>query len=170
VFTESPTDPVELLSAAESDFLQAEAAVRYGLGNAQTFYNAGVTAAFGYTGNDATSFIAPGGAYAWGAETEGGQTLTALAQIMRQKWAASVYGCHGMESWFDINRTGYPVQSPVYSTAANYVPGQIVVSATSVLSAGQMPQRLIYPFDEESRNTNAPATIPITTPVWWAIQ
>jgi hypothetical protein len=171
LFTELPTDPVEIISVAESYFLQAEADVRYNGGaNAAALYNQGVTAAFAYTGNDASSFIAPGGAYAWGAEMENGVALTPLAQIMRQKWAASVYGCHGIESYFDFNRTGLPAKSPVYSTDPTYVPGQLVVVANSVLGAGQMPQRLIYPYNEVSRNTNAPATVPITTPVWWAIQ
>lgn len=170
VFTESPKDPVELISAAESYFLQAEADVRYNGGaNAQTLYNEGVTAAFAYTGNDASSFVAPGGAYAWGAEMENGAPLTPLAQIMRQKWAAAAYGCHGIESWFDFNRTGYPAKSPVYSTDPGYVPGQLVVVANSILGPGQMPKRLIYPYDEVSRNTNAPATVPITTAVWWSL-
>lgn len=170
VFTESPTDPVELISAAESYFLQAEADVRYNGGaNARTLYNQGVTAAFNYTGNDASSFIAPGGTYAWGAEVENGAPLSQLAQIIRQKWAASAYGCHGIESWFDLNRTGYPAKSPVYSTDPAYVPGQLVVVPNSVLGPGQLPKRLIYPYDEVSRNTNAPATVSITTPVWWSL-
>lgn len=167
-FTETPTDPVELISMAESYFLQAEADVRYnGSANAQSLYNQGVTAAFTYTGNDASSFIAAGGAYAWKTEMENGSALTSLAQIMRQKWAASAYGCHGIESFFDFNRTGFPAQSPVYSTAPSYVPGQLVVVPNSVLGPGLMPKRLIYPYNEVSRNTNAPATVPITTPVWW---
>jgi Starch-binding associating with outer membrane len=171
VFTETPTDPVELISMAESYFLQAEADIRYNGGaNAQALYNQGVTAAFNYTGNSAASFIAPGGAYAWGAEMENGSALSPLAQVIRQKWAASVYGCHGIESYFDFNRTGLPLQSPVYSTDPSYVPGQLVVVANSVLPAGQMPKRLIYPYNEVSRNTNAPATVPETTPVWWGLQ
>jgi hypothetical protein len=168
VFTETPTDPVELISMAESYFLQAEADIRYNGGaNTKSLYNLGVTAAFNYTGNDASSFIAAGGAYAWGAEMENGLALTPLAQVMRQKWAASAYGCHGIESYFDFNRTGLPLQSAVYSTDPSYIPGQLVVVDNSVLGPGQMPKRLIYPYNEVSRNTNAPATVPITSPVWW---
>jgi hypothetical protein len=170
VFTETPTDPVEFISMAESYFLQAEADVRYNGGaNAKSLYNQGVTAAFGYTGNDASSFIAAGGAYAWGAEMEGGNALSPLAQIIRQKWASCAYGCHGIESYFDFNRTGLPLQSPVYSTDPSYIPGQLVVVPNSVLGPGLMPKRLIYPFNEVSRNTNTPATVPITTPVWWGL-
>jgi hypothetical protein len=169
VFTETPTDPVELISMAESYFLQAEADVRYNGGaNAQSLYNQGVTAAFSYTGNDASSFIAAGGPYAWGAEVEGGATLSPLAQIIRQKWAAAAYGCHGIESYFDFNRTGFPARSSVYSTDAGYVPGQLVVVPNSVLGPGQMPKRLLYPYNEVSRNTNAPPAVAVTTPVWWA--
>lgn len=169
-FTETPTDPVEIVSEAESYFLQAEADVRYyGGANAQQLYNKAVTLAFAYTGNDASSFIAPGGVYAWGAEMEGGQLLSPLAQIIRQKWAASAYGCHGIESYFDFNRTGFPAKSPVYSTDPSYVPGQLVVVPNSVLAPGAMPKRLIYPYNEVSRNTNAPATVDITVPVWWGL-
>jgi Starch-binding associating with outer membrane len=168
VFTETPEDPVELLSMAESYFLQAEADVRYNGGaNEPGLYNQGVSAAFTYTGNDASSFIAAGGAYAWGSEMENGSALSPLAQVIRQKWAASAYGCHGIESYIDFNRTGFPLQSSVYSTSPSYIPGQLVVVANSVLGPGQMPKRLIYPYNEVSRNTNAPATVPITTPVWW---
>ncbi|HEV3412176.1 MAG TPA: SusD/RagB family nutrient-binding outer membrane lipoprotein [Puia sp.] len=167
-FTETPKDPVELISMAESYFLQAEADERYNGGtNAKGLYNQGVTVAFTYTGNDASSFIAPGGAYAWGAEMEGGQALSPLAQIIRQKWASCAYGCHGIESYFDFNRTGLPAASPVYSTDPAYVPGQLVVVINSVLGPGVFPKRLIYPYNEVSRNTNSPATVPITTPVWW---
>jgi hypothetical protein len=171
IFYQSPLDPVEYISLAESYFLQAEAAVRYNGGaNAQSLYNAGVTAAFAEVGLDGSSYIAPGGAYEWGKEVEGGKTLTPIQQIMRQKWASFAYGCHAIEAWFDMNRTGFPIQSPVYSTDPSYVPGQVVVAKNSVLTAGDLPKRLVYPYDELSRNTNAPAVVPMTTPVWWAIQ
>jgi hypothetical protein len=169
VFAESPTDPVDFISLAESYFLQAEADFRYfGGAKVQALYNQGVTAAFAATGNDASSFIADGGAYAWGHEVEAGSTLDPIQQIIRQKWASFAYGCHGLEGFFEQNRTGYPKQSPVYSTASSYVPGQLVVVKNSVLSPGQMPKRLVFPYDETSRNTNAPKTlVPITTAVWW---
>ncbi|WP_431211332.1 SusD/RagB family nutrient-binding outer membrane lipoprotein [Puia sp. P3] len=47
VFVQSPTDPVELISAAESYFMQAEAVEQFGVaGNSQSLYESGVTAAF----------------------------------------------------------------------------------------------------------------------------
>ena len=171
VFVETPLDPVEFISAAESYFLQAEAAVRYfGGAGAQALYESGVTAAFNAVGMDAGPYIAPGGVYAWGAEVEGGKTLTPLQQIIRQKWVSCVFGCHGLESFLEQNRTGFPLQSPVYSTSGAYIPGQIVVAKNSVLPAGDLPRRLIFPQGEVGRNTNTPTTVPENVPVWWGLQ
>jgi len=166
---ETPTDPVEFISKAESYFLQAEADVRYnGGGNAKALYDQGVMAAFAATGEDASSFVGAGGVYEWGNEVEGGQTLTAMQQIARQKWASCAYGCHGIESFFESTRTGFPQKSTVYSTSSSYVPGQLVVAKNSVLTNNQMPKRMPYPYDETSRNSNAPQTVvPIGTAVWW---
>jgi hypothetical protein len=161
-------DPVEFISLAESYFLQAEADMRYfGGANTKALYDQGVLAAFAATGNDGSSFIAPGGAYEWGSEEEGGVPLQPLAQIIRQKWASCAYGCHGIESFFEKNRTGYPATSPVYSDDPSYVPGQLVIVKNSVLAAGQMPKRFAFPYTETTINTNSPAAVPITTPVWW---
>ena len=162
------TDPVEFISLAESYFLQAEADVRYFGGvNAKSLYDQGVLAAFASTGNDGSSFIAPGGAYEWGNEKEGGVVLDPIAQIIRQKWASCAYGCHGIEAFFEKNRTGFPATSPVYSDDPNYIPGQLVIVKNSVLAAGQVPKRFVFPYSETTINSNAPAVVPITTPVWW---
>jgi hypothetical protein len=170
IFVQSPTDPVDFISEAESYFLQAEAAVRYyGGAGAQALYEQGVTAAFAEVGQDASTYIAPGGVYAWGNEKEGGKTLTPIQQIIRQKWVSCAAGCHGIEAFFEQNRTGIPAQSPVYSTASNYIPGQLVVVKNSVLPAGLMPKRMVYPYDETSRNQNAPPTVAQQIPVWWGL-
>lgn len=169
IFVERPTDTVEFISLPESYFLQAEADVRYNGGaNAKTLYDAGVMAAFSTVGQDGSHYIAAGGPYEWGHEVEGGQTLTPIAQIIRQKWASNCFGCHGIEGFFDWVRTGFPKQSNVYSTDATYIPGQLVVAKNSVLPAGSLPQRMVYPYDETSRNTNAPAPVPMTTAPWYA--
>jgi len=171
VFVQSATDPVMFISTAESYFLQAEVAVRYGLGDAKSLYDNGVLAAFTATGKDGSSFIAPGGAYEWGNEKEGGVALEPIEQIVRQKWAHFAYGTHQLEAFFEKNRTGFPKTSPVYSTSATYIPGQWVVSAGSVLPSGQMPKRLVFPDNERQRNNNTPSISdnPITKPVWWAL-
>jgi hypothetical protein len=169
-FVQSPTDPVEFISAAESYFLQAEADVRYGSGaNAKALYDQGVLTAFSDLGLDGSSFIGPGGAYEWGNEIEDGTALTPIEQIIRQKWVSFAYGCHQIEGFFDKNRTGFPLTSQVYSTDPSYVPGQFVVGKNTVLDPGLLPKRFVYPYDETSRNSNAPQTVvPISTPVWWA--
>ncbi|HEY4155288.1 MAG TPA: SusD/RagB family nutrient-binding outer membrane lipoprotein [Puia sp.] len=169
-FVQSPTDPVEFISGAESYFLQAEADVRYNSGaNAKALYDQGVLTAFADLGLDGSSFIEPGGAYEWGNESEDGVLLTPIQQIIRQKWASFPYGCHQIEGFFDKNRTGFPLTSAVYSTEPGYVPGQFVVGKNSVLDPGLLPKRFVFPYDETSRNSNAPQTVvPISTPVWWA--
>jgi len=162
------TDPVEFLSRAESYFLQAEADVRYfGGGNAKNLYDEGVLAAFTATGNDGSSYIGPGGVYEWDNEYEGGVKLDPIQQIIRQKWASNAFGGHGIESFFEKNRTGFPITSNVYSDDPAYIPGQLVIVKNSVLPAGQVPRRLVFPNIETTINPNSPALVPTTTPVWW---
>lgn len=166
VFKESPTDPVMFMSAAESYFLQAEARERYFNGNgAKDLYDNGVLAEFADLGEDGTSFIAPGGAYAYPSGTKDEN----IEAILIQKWTSFAYGVHFIEGWFERNRTGIPKTSPVYSTDPSYVPGQFVVSKNSVLGAGQFPKRIVFPDAERSTNPNTPAEVPITTPVWWGL-
>jgi hypothetical protein len=162
-FVQHATDPVQFISGPESYFMQAEARERYFAGDqAQALYNTGVQAAFAVYGFDATSYIAPGGAYAY---PIGGTLDDKVDAIITQKWA-SFPGSHALESWFERNRTGFPKTSAVYSTSPLYVPGQFVVSATSVIG-NAFPKRIVFPDNERSRNKNTPAEVPITTPVWW---
>jgi Starch-binding associating with outer membrane len=162
-FVQSATDPVQFISGPESYFMQAEARERYfGGDQAQTLYNAGVTAAFNFYGFDATAYIAPGGKYAY---PVAGTLDDKIEAIITQKWA-SLPGSHSLEAWFERNRTGYPKSSPVYSDDPGYVAGQFVISATSVIG-NVFPKRIVFPDNERSRNTNTPPQVPITTPVWW---
>jgi len=161
-----PTDPVQFISLAESNLLQAEALERYYAGaGASAKYNAGVTAAFQQAGLDAAAaapFIATGGKYAY---LSTGTFEQKLEQIITQKWA-SFPGSHSLEGFFEKNRTGYPATSPVYSNAANYIPGQFVVSKVSFLG-NNLPKRLIFPDNERKTNPNTPAIVPLTQKVWW---
>jgi hypothetical protein len=163
-----PTDPVIFISAAESYFLQAEARERYFAGaGAKALYDLGVQTAFtnmGSTVAAANTLLA--GAYAY---PTAGTLAQKIEAIIVQKWLSFGYGVHYLEGFFERNRTGYPRTSPVYSTSGSYVPGQFVVSKNSVLAAGQFPKRLVFPDVETTRNENAPAVVPITTPVWWAL-
>jgi Starch-binding associating with outer membrane len=165
IFGETPTDPVEFISLAESYFLQAEADLRYfGGNNAQSLYNQGVLTAFGYYGLDGSSYVASGGAYEFPAS---GTPDQKIQSIITQKWASCAYGCHGIEAFFEKCRTGYPLTSSVYSTSPSYVPGQLVISKNSVLAAGLLPKRFVFPYDERAKNSNTPAEVSISTPVWW---
>ena len=163
---QKPTDPVFFITAAESYFLQAEAALRFGAAsNAQSLYNSGVLASFVQAGVAAGSLdpTATGSKYAF---PSAGTTEQQIEAIITQKWLSFPATCHTLEGFFEQERTGYPKTSSVYSTDAAYVPGQWVYSPSSVTS-GKFPKRLVYPDSERSRNSNTPAEVPVTTPVWW---
>ena len=166
VLVQKATDPVNLISAAESYFMQAEARLRYFSGdNTQDLYNQAVETAFAETGKDGSAFVAPGGKYEFPAA---GNFDNKLEAISVQKWASLAYGTHALEAFFERNRTGYPKTSAVYSKSPAYIPGQFVYSATGVTGNGNFPKRLVYPNVERSRNKNTPPEEPITKPVWWA--
>lgn len=166
VLVENASDPVVFISAAESYFMQAEARERYFNGDqAQALYNQGVLISFTDEGQDGTSFVAQGGAYAYPVNGTLDQKIQAIST---QKWASFPYGVHFIEGYFEKQRTGYPLNSAVYSNNPNYIPGQFVTSANSVLPSGQLPRRLPIPNEVTERNPNAPPPVPITTPVWWA--
>ena len=161
------TDPVVFISQAESYFLQAEARERYFAGaGAKALYDAGVLSAFTAEGANGTTFIAAAGKYAYPVAGTLSQKIEAISV---QKWVSFSYGLHFIEGFFEKNRTGFPRTSPVYSTSGSYVPGQLVVAKNSVLGPSQFPKRLVFPDVETIRNTEAPAVVPITTPVWWAL-
>ena len=178
----SPLSPIYFISAAQSYFMQAEAMERYNSGTgAQNLYNAGVLAAFNKSPNfyddsttegsqnwlfetpyDGSPFIASGGAYEY---PTAGTFDEKLEAIITQKWIAS-YPDQGYEAFFEQHRTGIPATSAVPQTDGGYIPGQWAYSINGV-TGGVFPQRLAYPNAELSRNSNAPALVPITTPIWW---
>jgi hypothetical protein len=147
------TDPVYFISAAESYFLQAEAQLRFGDATlVEGLFQNGMAASF--PGTD-TLYSYPNGDFE-----------ANFKAIMMQKWAA-LAGVNNIEAFFEINRTGYPEQSPVAGDDAAYVPGELTDPINSVLPAGQRPLRMPYPNVELSRNSNAPELVDITSPVWW---
>lgn len=171
----SPLAPVYFISHEESLFMQAEAMERYNSGTgAKAMYDAAVLENFrkwqevnvrdnnpALPALDGTPYVANGGAY----EYPNGTFDQNLTAIITQKWIASYPG-NGAEAFFEWHRTGIPATSTVPQTDAGYVAGQFVVSVTGVLGNG-FPQRLLYPAGETSTNSNAPAIVPITAPVWW---
>lgn len=95
--TSDPLILMRLISAAEVNFILAEAAMRgWVAGGAENFYSQGIQQSFN----------------AWGVGSQFGGYLArapykGLGSIMEQKWLASWSTAH--ESWFDWRRTGLPV-------------------------------------------------------------
>lgn len=165
------TDPVVLISLAETYFMLAEANLRFGSdATAETMYNNGVTAAFAQFGLDASSYIGAGGVY----EYPNGTFEENLEAIMMQKWAA-LARFQGLEAYFEHLRTGYPTinkTSAFENDATNdneagaYRAGQFSVPVYSIMGT-DFPQRFPFVDTELSRNPNAPAAVNVTVPVWW---
>jgi len=160
------TDPVYFISAAETQFLQAEAWARIGDGaKAKTNYEAGVRLAFTRWGMDATPFLAVGGKYEFNLAVLTTADLK-IEKIITQKWVAACR-CQAWDSFFDQNRTGYPALSAVPITDLTYKVGQLTVSVNTTLVTGEIPRRLPYPKNSSDFNTNTPLVVPINTKMWW---
>jgi len=165
------TDPVYLMSAVESYFLQAEAWARIGNNaNAKTAYDTAVKAAFSRWSYDGSSFVATGGAYEFNATS----TATMLNSILMQKWVSSTR-TDAWNAFFDICRTGIPALGTqtvtdlanIANQNPNYVVGTLAPSLGSVLLTGQYPHRFLFPKTSSDNNPNAPAIIPIYQKMWW---
>ncbi|WP_281238816.1 SusD/RagB family nutrient-binding outer membrane lipoprotein [Flavobacterium praedii] len=156
-----PTTPAYLMSREESLFLQAEAQARYGSGD-KALYDAAVLENFSKYTLDGSSFIATGGVYEY---PTSGTLDEKIEAIITQKWISCFPG-NGFEAFFEKNRTGYPKTSAVKQSNPLYIPGQITYSINGS-TGGLFPKRIVYPQREKNTNTNTPALLPITTPVWW---
>lgn len=144
------TEPVYFSTVDEAEFLKAEAYARLNdAANAQTAYEAGIAAAFarvGYAAAAAT-FIAVDYAFTPG-------TVEAMVeQIINQKWASNVHGLP-IESWFDLNRTGYPTR------------GTTITDEHGVLTTGY-PQRFLYSKTSADYNPYSPAPEALNVKMWW---
>lgn len=182
--TTGPLNPVYLMTAAESFFLQAEAVARgYLTGNAKTLYQSGIEQSFtllGYTTAQASAYYstsktnpAPSSYFGIASTAtlnatpgtldlkvvsplydDATTTEKRIEAIITQKWIAN-NGINGYESWNEFRRTGYP--------SGNYLS----------LSARQraFPVRLPYPQSEVNNNPNTPsAGITLFTPrLFWDI-
>ncbi len=141
-----------LFSAAESYFLQAEAAHRTWIsGDAQSFFHSGITASFNNLN------VSGAAAYITASENRNliGWTGSAnkIEAIMTQKWIASC-GRNAIESWIDYTRTGFPD-----------VPLSIVAEKPN------RPVRLLYPASEYSSNSAnvpvQPASAAFSDKIFW---
>lgn len=159
------TTPVYFMTVAESNFLQAEALIRYSNGaGAKAKYDAGVDNSFityGLTAAQAQVLTGAGGAYEYVASAD---VETALRQVMIQKWVSLAY-VNNIEGFFESNRTQYP--ETVTFGNEDYTIGNMVVSVSSVLTGDQTPNTIFYPDTETSKNPSITQKSSLTEKVWW---
>jgi hypothetical protein len=145
--------PMVLMTAAESFFLQAEAVQRaFTTGDAKALYEAGITEAFtaaGLTAAEAATYYArttPN--IGWAASTD------KIEAIITQKWVA-MFSLTGFEAWSEVRRTGFPR----------------VPLATRAIQA-KTPARLFYPTSEIATNSENVAAQNVTSQfdnkIFWA--
>lgn len=144
------TDPVYFGTVDEAEFLKAEAYARLNdAANAKACYEAAITAAFTRTGYGAAAAAFIAGDYAFTA----GSVESMVEQIINQKWASNVRAM-AIESWFDLNRTGYPTR------------GTTITDFHGVLDTGY-PQRFLYSKTSADNNPNSPTPVEVTVKTWW---
>jgi len=153
----SPSQSAVLLSAAESNFLQAEAGLEGFLANTpQTLFQNGVQASFTYlgAGSAATYYAQTGNLNTnYAACTT---TAQKLACIIRQKWMA-LNTVTPFEAWADYRRLGLPADIPI--------------SVSPYVDATTIPFRILYPTSEyqtNATNVNLQGTINHhTSKIFW---
>jgi hypothetical protein len=156
------TAPTLILTYAESEFLLADAAKRWGIGDAATHYKNGVIAAItklsAYGDGGTITDVAAQAYYTAHpyADADG------LNMINTQFWVTTFFNEY--EAWSNYRRTGYPALVPV-----TYPGSQ---------SPGAIPRRMYYStVDKQINTTNynaAVAALPggdkITSRMWWDTQ
>jgi hypothetical protein len=158
----SYTAPNLILTYAESEFLLADAAKRWGIGDPGTHYENGVLAAITQLsafGDASTISDVLAQAYYDGHPYD---DANGLNQINTQFWLCTVMNEY--EAWSNWRRTGFPVLTPT-----NYV-GNV--------TSGTIPRRLAYPTSEKVANgTNYNAAVArltggdrLTSRMWWDTQ
>ena len=129
-----------MLTFAEYNFIRAEAALRFSsTGNAETFFQAGITASMqeaGVAAADITAYIAANG-------TLSGTAAQKLEQIINEKYIAN-FGVV-LEPWSDWRRTGYPAITPPSNAVVSYVPRSLYYPQSEIdLSFPAMKQNAGY--------------------------
>ncbi|MCC6287321.1 MAG: SusD/RagB family nutrient-binding outer membrane lipoprotein [Chitinophagaceae bacterium] len=119
----------KIMTAAEVNFILAEAAAIYGwnAGDAETLYKSAIKASF-----DAWGLTSQYAAYISQPEVEFDGTQE---QIITQKWISS--WAAATEAWFDWRRTGYP---ELHGVAGRSL-------------APELPVRFYYPLEERNLNS-----------------
>lgn len=129
-----------VMTYAEACFLQAEAAVRWPslFTGAQSAFNAGINRSMSMRVvlNGAPQYVTAINNKPWFGLTASTTFNQKIHAILYQKWIA-LMGIHGIESYIDYTRTGYPL-TPLALTATQ----------------ARKPYRLMYPQSEYSANAN----------------
>lgn len=165
--------PGILFNAAETDFLEAEAYERWGLGDASVPYYAGITNSINfYYGINASRKLKSGSwpvltaptsaeisAYkAMAAISYTGTTAQKLAKIYTQKWE-HFFILQAQQAWAEYRRTGYP-QLKFYDNTSS--------------DGENPPQRLLYPSSEALYNAENYSKVSAkdlrTTKIFWDVQ
>ncbi len=163
VATAGASAPAVMMTAAESYFLQSEAALRGWIpGNAQTLYESGVSASFDYLGaSDASTYYTQAGNAntTWAAASGfAGQ----LNLIIRQKWVAA-NSINSFETWSDWRRFEY--EHPAGPL------GDLPLSTSPNIDVPKIPYRFLYPTVEiATNNENVLLQGPInhqTSKIFW---
>ncbi len=149
--------PAIFMLAAESYFIQAEAASRGWIaGDPKTLYQTGVEKSFAFlelTLFDAQAYYTQAGdkQVNWDATTNFQEQI---ALIIRQKWAA-LTAINELESYNDYRRLALPADIPL---------------SVSPYSTGIIPKRLLYPqreYEVNADNVLAQGNITPSTKIWW---
>lgn len=147
---------VMVLTAAESNFLQAEAALLGYVGNANASYQAGISSSIGFWGAEVGTFIA-----SEPIAILSGSNEEQLRQVYNQRWLASL--TNGYESWSLVRRTNL---IPQITDNTNYWVSQP--------NNGNVPNRLPYSSTEKTLNKeNITLAIQqqgpdeMNTKLWW---
>ena len=156
--------PATLISASQSYFLQAEAALKGWInGDPKELYESGITASFKSLGFSDEDAVTEAEAYysqakdlvGWDASTN------KLKAIITQKWISMAY-LHSIEAWSEYRRTGYPDL------------GVLPLSMYTPLSR-HIPTIWWYPKSESDTNqenykeAGGPNTDPQTQKVFWDV-
>ncbi len=158
--------PSNLLSYSEVLFLAAEAAelgwIPGGAAQAETYYDAAITAAMedmGVAAADITTFL---GQASVGYTTG---TYQGLDAIRVQKWVSLFMA--GPEAFSELRRAQFDWTTDAGTTGADLVPA----ANSDLPNPTDWPQRLFYPPEEQLYNgANVPNPAPtLTDPVWWAM-
>ena len=153
--------PLQLMTASETYFLRAEAALKGWGGDAKSLYESGIERSFTQHGAELGSYLSSSDTPApyvdplhpddnnfsdvstitvnWADATSDEEKLE---KIITQKWIATFPD--GQEAWSEHRRTGYPVLFPI-----------VINNSGGKIADGDFISRLSYPADFKATNPTA---------------